>query len=129
MAFTAVETIALVLIIFSAIKITVLLVSPKSWMNFSKGVYAKPGVTSFAAFVLAAIVLYYLLQAGFGIIDILAVTAFVALLIMIGLAKEVKPLLKKYDAMVRKGNLWKEYWFYTLIWVALLVWGVKELFF
>ena len=129
MAFTTVETIALIVIIASAIKMLVLLVNPKAWMNFAKGIYSKPGVTSFAAFVLAAIVLYYLLQAGIGIIDILAVTAFVALLIMIGLAKEVGPLLKKYDAMVRKGNLWKEYWFYALIWVVLLVWGVKELFF
>jgi len=129
MAFTPVEIIALVIIIFSVIKMFVLLVNPKSWMNFAKGIYAKPNVTSFGAFVLGAIVLYYLIQSGITIVEILAVTAFVSLLIMIGLAKEIGPLIKKYEAMIKKGNLWKEYWFYILIWVILLAWGVWELFY
>ena len=123
------ENIVLILIVISVIKIFVLLVNPKSWMNFAKGIYSKPGLTSTVALILAAIVLYYLLQSGLGIIDILAVTAFVMLLIMIGLAKEAQPLMKKYDAIVKKGNFWKDYWLYTLIWVILLAWGVKELFF
>ena len=129
MTFTPVEIIALVIIIFSVIKMFVLLVNPKSWMNFAKGIYAKPNVTSFGAFVLGAIVLYYLIQSGITIVEILAVTAFVSLLIMIGLAKEIGPLIKKYEAMIKKGNLWKEYWFYILIWVILLAWGAWELFF
>ena len=98
-------------------------------MNFAKGIYSKPGLTSTVTLILAAIVLYYLLQSGLGIIDILAVTAFVVLLISIGLAKEIGPLMKRYDAIIKKGNLWKDYWLYTLIWVILLVWGIKELFF
>lgn len=129
MTFTPVEIIALVIIIFSVIKMFVLLVNPKAWMNFAKGIYAKPNVTSFGAFVLGAIVLYYLIQSGITIVEILAVTAFVSLLIMIGLAKEIGPLIKKYEAMIKKGNLWKEYWFYILIWVILLAWGVWELFY
>ena len=129
MTFTPVEIIALVIIIFSVIKMFVLLVNPKSWMNFAKGIYAKPNVTSFGAFVLGAIVLYYLIQSGITIVEILAVTAFVSLLIMIGLAKEIGPLIKKYEAMIKKGNLWKEYWFYILIWVILLAWGAWELFY
>ena len=129
MTFTPVEIIALVIIIFSVIKMFVLLVNPKSWMNFAKGIYAKPNVTSFGAFVLGAIVLYYLIQSGITIVEILAVTAFVALLVLFGMAKEVGPLMKHFEAMVKKGNLWKEYWFYTLIWVILLAWGVKELFY
>ena len=129
MAFTPVEIIALVIIIFSVIKMFVLFVNPKAWMNFAKGIYAKPNVTSFGAFVLGAIVLYYLIQSGITIVEILAVTAFVSLLIMIGLAKEIGPLMKKYEAMIKKGNLWKEYWFYILIWVILLAWGAWELFY
>ena len=129
MAFTPVETIALVLIVISVIKITVLLVNPKSWMNFAKSVYSKPGAVSLVAFILGAIVLYYLLRSGITFVEILAVTALVSLLMLIGLAKEVGALIKKYDSIIKKGNLWKDYWFYTLIWVALLVLGVKELFF
>lgn len=129
MAFTSIEIIALVMIVLAVIKIGVLLVNPKSWMNFAKNLYSKPKAVSSVALILAAIVLYYLIQSGLGIVEILAVTAFVSLLILVGLAKEIKPLMKKYDAIIRKGNLWKENWLYTLIWVILLIWGVKELFF
>ena len=129
MTFTPVETIALVLIVISVIKIVILLVNPKSWMNFAKNFYSKPKAISVVAFILGAIVLYYLLQSGITFVEILAVTAFVSLLMLIGLAKEVGPLIKKYDSIIKKGNLWKDYWLYTLIWVVLLIWGVKELFF
>jgi|TARA_Y100000310_G_scaffold327912_1_gene395077 hypothetical protein len=129
MTFTSIEIIALVVIVLAVIKMIVLLVKPKAWMDFAKKVYSKPSITSSAAFILAAIVLYYLIQSGINIVEILAVTAFVALLVMVALAKEVGPLMKKYEAMIKKGNLWKEYWLYTLVWVALLVWGIWELFF
>ncbi len=126
---TPIETIALIVIIVSAIKILTLLISPKSWLNFAKGFYKKPGVSKIVAFVLALIVLYYLVGAGITIVQILAVTAFVALLLIMGLADEVPYLIKKYEALIKKGNLWKEYWFYSLVWIILLVWGLKELFF
>tara|TARA_Y100000034_G_scaffold81182_1_gene97328 strand:+ start:638 stop:1027 length:390 start_codon:yes stop_codon:yes gene_type:complete len=129
MAFTPVENIALIMIVVGLIKMVVLLVKPKAWMNLAKKVYSKPNVTSLVALVLAAVVFYYLIQAGISVVQILAVAAFVALLIMVALAKEVGPLMKKYEVMIKKGNLWKEYWLYSLIWVILLVWGIKELFF
>lgn len=128
MAFTAIQNIALVLIIVAIIKIVVLLIKPQAWMNFAKGIYSKPSVAKFVGLILAIIVFYYLYSAGITIIQILAVTAFVALLLMIALAGEVDSLIKKYQAMIKKGNLWKEYWLYTLLWVALLVWGLNELF-
>ena len=128
MAFTPVEIIALVLIVVSVIKIAVLLVNPGSWMNFAKNLYSKPKAVSTVALILAAIVLFYLLQ-EMSIVQILAVTAFVILLVLIGLAKEVGPLIKKYEVIIKKGNLWKENWLYTLIWIVLLVWGLWELFF
>jgi hypothetical protein len=57
------------------------------------------------------------------------VTAFIALFVLIGIAGETEELIKKYQGMIKKGKLWKKYWFYTLLWIILLVWGVKELFF
>jgi|TARA_B100000315_G_C14577583_1_gene588697 uncharacterized YccA/Bax inhibitor family protein len=128
MAYTSVEIIALIVIIASAIKMLMLLVNPKGWMNFAKKIYAKPELVSIVALILAAIVLYYLVGAGITIIQILAITAFVALLVLIGIAKDVPALMKKYEGMVKKGNLWKEYWLYALIWIVLLIWGAKELF-
>ena len=54
--------------------------------------------------------------------------AFVALMFMIGLAGDVGPFIKKYTAQIKAGKLWKKHWFYTLIWIALIVWGVLVLF-
>ncbi|MFQ5531243.1 MAG: hypothetical protein ACE5ES_01365, partial [Candidatus Nanoarchaeia archaeon] len=79
------------------------------------------------ALVLGAIVLYYLVLGGVTIVEIMAVTAFVSLLVLVGLAKEVGPLMKKYEAMIKKGNLWKEYWLYALIWIVLILWAAREL--
>ena len=129
MTFTSVEIIALILIVFSAIKIIVLLISPISWMNFAKGIYKNPKLMQFIAFILAAVVLYYLVDAGITIVQIFAVTAFVAFLVLMGLATEFDHFIKKSQAMIKKGTLWKQYWLYSLIWVALLIWGIKELFF
>tara|TARA_Y100000310_G_scaffold342963_1_gene448489 strand:+ start:1447 stop:1836 length:390 start_codon:yes stop_codon:yes gene_type:complete len=129
MAFTSIEIIALIMIVLGAIKMVVLLVNPKAWMNLAKNVYSKPSLTSLVSFILAGVVLYYLIQSGITIVQILSVTAFVALLIIVGLAKEIGPLMKKYETMIKKGNLWKEYWLYALAWILLMTWGVKELFF
>jgi len=127
MAYTPVEIIALIVVVLAVVKMVVLLVKPSAWMNLAKSVWAKHGVVKVVSFVLAAIVLYYLIISGITIVQIMAVTAFVALLIMIGLASEVGPLIKKYDAMIKKGNIWKEYWLYALIWIILIVWAGKEL--
>tara|TARA_Y100000034_G_scaffold117861_1_gene157826 strand:+ start:274 stop:663 length:390 start_codon:yes stop_codon:yes gene_type:complete len=127
MALTTVEIIALIVILASAIKIVILLINPKAWMDFAKNVYSKPQLTSLVSLALAGVVLYYLLQAGITIVQILAVTAFVSLLVLVGLASEIQPLMKKYESMIRKGNLWREYWLYTLVWVALMTWGLYEI--
>lgn len=128
MVWTAVENIALIVIIAGLIKMFVILIKPQAWMNFAKGVYSKPQIVKFVGLILAGVVFYYLHGAGITVVEILAVTAFVALLIMIALAGEVDYLLKKYQAMIKKGDLWKNYWLYTLLWLVLMFWGLKELF-
>lgn len=124
----AIENIAWIVIVASAIKMIVLAVNPVKWMNFSKKIYAKPKVLKVVSFILAGVVLYYLLGAGITIVQILAVTTFVALLFAIGLAGEVDVIIQKYEDRIKKGeNLLKKFWFYSLIWIVLLLWGLKEL--
>lgn len=126
--YTVIETLALIIIIASLIKIIVLLINPKAYLGFAKGVWKNPKVVKTISFILAIVVLYHLLGAGITILQILAVTAFVALIMVMGMASEVTPLLKKYETQIKNGTLWKEFWFYTLIWIVLLLWGAKELF-
>jgi hypothetical protein len=127
-AFTPVEIIALILIVISAIKMLVLVSKPMAWMDFAKGIYKKPAVTKFIGAVLAGVILYYLIDSGVTIVQILAVSLFMAMLFMIGLSEDVKPFIKKYEAQIKAGKMWKKHWFYTLIWLALLVWGALVLF-
>ena len=124
---TPIEIIALAVIVLVAVKMLVLLVKPKAWMNFAKGFYKKKSVAVVIALILGGVVLYYLIQ-ELTIVQILAVTAFIAMLLVIGLAGHVSDLIKKYEGQIRRGKLWKENWFYSLIWIALMVWGVLVLF-
>ena len=128
MVYTAVETIALIMIVVAAIKMIVLLINPVGYLNFAKGLYKKPILAQVVGFILAAVVLYYLINSGLTIVQILAVAGFVSLFLMVGLASSIGPLMKKFDAQIKQGNMWKEYWFYTLIWIVLLVWAAKEIF-
>lgn len=124
---TPIEIIALIIIIISAIKIIVILANPKSWADVVKKIWANPMITSVISFILAAIVLYYLLQSGLTIVQILAVTLFVALLMAVGIGMYATEMISMATKMLKKGVL-KKAWFYTLIWIVLLIWGAKELF-
>jgi len=124
----AIEVIALIMIIVAVIKMIVLLIKPQAWMNFAKGMLGKKVLTQIVGVVLAAVVLYYLIGAGMTIVEILAATTFVALLLVVGLAQHTDDLVKKYQAQIKRGNLWKENWLYALLWIIILVWGAKELF-
>ncbi|MCK5043765.1 hypothetical protein KAR52_02065 [Candidatus Pacearchaeota archaeon] len=128
MVFTPVEIIALILIIIATIKILVLLIKPQAWMNFAQCFYKKPIVARTVSLVLGGVIFYYLITAGISVVEILAVTAFVAMLMVFGLASQIKPLIAKYKAQIKKGKLWKDNWLYTLLWIALMVWGILVLF-
>ncbi len=124
---TPIEIIALILIIISAIKIIVILVNPKSWADVVKKIWANPTLTSIIALILAAIVLYYLVWIeGMTIVQIFAVTAFVVLLMAVGIGTYAKEVISMSTRMLKKGVL-KRAWFYTLVWIVLMIWAIKEL--
>jgi len=124
---TPIEIIALILIALAFIKMVILLVKPKAWMNLTKSIYSNKILIQVVAFILASILLYYLLQ-ELTIVQILAVIAFTAFLVVLGLASEVEFIVKKYEAQIKNGSLWKKHWFYVLVWLVLLIWGAYELF-
>ncbi len=131
MVFTSVEIIALVLIAIVAVKMLVLIVKPMSWMKFTKVIYKKPNVVKFIGAILAGLILYFLVSPQYGnmsIVQILAVSLFMAMMFMIGLSEDIGPFIKKYEAQIKAGKMWQKHWFYTLIWIALLVWGSLVLF-
>ena len=117
MEFTAVGIIALVLLVLGVVKMLVLLISPKSWMNLAKKLYNNKLVFQLVCLVLAAVVFYFLLQ-ELTVIQIFAAMAFLALLIGIGLADPIKRILPIYRKQIKEKTLLKSNWLYIMCLLA-----------
>lgn len=128
MNFSSIEWIAFILIVGAIIKMFVLWINPKAWFDFANGFYKNVVIAQIIGMVLATIIFYYLIQGGVTIVQILAIMAFLAMILVVGLASELDILVKRYKSLIRSGKLWKKYWLYILIWIILLVLGAKELF-
>ena len=128
MNFGTIEILALILIVIAAIKLIFLVVNPDVWYAFIGKIYSKPRLISFIALLLAAYVLYLIINSGVTIVEILAVCLFIALLMTVGVAQyagEIVNWIREKDHIF----IMKELWLYTIVWLLLLVWGVQKLFF
>ena len=125
--FGSVEIIALALILFSLVKLVVVLIRPGAWLAFARSIYARPPVTSAVALALAAVVLLALIAAGMTIVQILAVFALQACIMVAGVAPYGNDLVHWAERRDPRGWL-REQWLLTLIWIGLLVWGLAALF-
>ncbi|HJO89770.1 MAG: hypothetical protein QGH85_02710 [Candidatus Pacebacteria bacterium] len=126
---TPIEIIALVVAIVTIIKILVVLKDPSIWMRKISLPVLKSGTAGMVvSLVLAALVLRYLLE-SLTIVEIYAVTAFVALLIMTGFMAYPKKLATLMEQFGKDKHLIGKSWLQILIWLALSIWVLKELFF
>lgn len=131
MVFTgsAIEILALILIVVAVVKIVIILISPKIWADLVvKKLWASSGLVMIISLILAVWVLYLLLNAGITIVEIFAVMLFLSLLAAVGVAVYSKEIVGVAQKLLKDRNIVKKSWFYILIWVVLLVWGLKELF-
>jgi len=110
-------------------KLIIVLVSPHSWFETAKKVWKYPGLTMLISLALAILTLYYLLDSGMTMAQIFAVMLFVTLLGATGVAFYSKELMDLADKMMKNKNLVKKSWLYVLIWIVLIIWGIKEIFF
>lgn len=126
MVLTSIEIIAAIFAILSLVKIIAILFNKKGWYNFAKSVYGNTKTTSIVFVVLAIIVFYYLLQ-SLTIVQIVAASAFIGLLIGIGYlaySKDMLDFMKKvYD---KKISGWL--WVYIIIWALIMLWTIYEIF-
>jgi hypothetical protein len=126
MKLSAIEILAGLLIVLAGIKLAVVFIDARIWLRFAKRFYAIPAMTSLVALVLAGIVLYLLLQSGLTIVQVLAVTVFVALLLMVGVAPYAGRLFEWLETQSLPDMLRRQ-WLYVIVWVLLLAWGAVEL--
>ena len=125
---SAIETLALILITLAIIKIVIFLYNPKLWFNFIEKIYSAPSLVSALGFVASLVVLYLLINAGITITEILAVSLFIVLLMVTGLANyadEIMGWVRGQDFVL----MMKRLWLYSIAWILLIAWGVRELFF
>ena len=126
MNFSAIEILAGLLIVLAGIKLTVVFATPRLWISFMKRVYAAPAAASGIALLMAALVLYLLLRSGLTIVQVLAVTVFVSLLVVVGVAPYAGRLFQWIETQSLLAMI-RQQWLYVVVWVLLLAWGAVEL--
>lgn len=126
MKLSAIEVLAGLLIVLACVKLLVVFVDAKLWLRFVKRIYARPAITSLVALLLAAVVLYFLLRSGLTIVQVLAVTVFVALLLVVGIAPYARALFDWLETQSLPAML-RQQWLYIVIWVLLMAWGAIAL--
>ena len=126
MPLTSLEIIVSIFAILGIIKFIVILVRREKWWPVTKSVYGNPAIFRWIFLILAGIVFYLLIQ-ELTIVQILAVAAFIALLMAFGFTTYSKETLELAQKIMKKGfSGWQ--WFYILIWAVLLLWALYEIF-
>lgn len=123
MNLSVIEILASILIIMVLIKVIIFILDPKIWLNFISKIYTAPAIMTVIGFLLSVLVLYFIVNAGISIVEILAVCLFIALLMLTGLANYAEDLV----SWVREqevANVIKNLWLYSAMWLFLIIWGI-----
>lgn len=124
---TPIQIMALLVAVLGAIKMIVVFLSPKAWLNkVVKPIYKTPMVASLAGLIIAGVSLYYLNQ-ELTIIQIFAVLLFFMGLMMMSFAAVSKEMTKLAENVLRKDGLMR-FWLPILVWLLLLIWVFYALF-
>lgn len=125
---SAIEIMALIVVLFSGIKIIVLLIKPELWINkMAKKLWAKTKFTIFISLMIAIISLVFLLK-ELSIVQIFAVILFLMALMVIGMAPYAQELINLISQKISKENIFKKNWLAIIIWVVLMIWVLLTLF-
>tara|TARA_Y100000310_G_scaffold322923_1_gene382635 strand:+ start:420 stop:812 length:393 start_codon:yes stop_codon:yes gene_type:complete len=128
MAFTPIETLALIIIVLTLIKMLVILKNPMTWFNkVVKPMYDNPFWLQTVGLVLIFVSLYYLLQV-FTIVQIFAVMFLFAALMLVGVAPYSKDIISFSTKIYKQKLIIKRALLSIIIWVVLLLWALYELF-
>lgn len=127
MVLTPIETIALIFIIVSLTKIIYILINPNSWnTRIVKKVWGNPHATSFTSLILSLVILFYLLK-ELTIIQIIATAGFVGMLVLYGFSIFSKDMIQLTNKFYKNRDIVKKASIYIILWLILLLWGLKEI--
>ncbi|MBU1111413.1 MAG: hypothetical protein ABIG93_02345 [archaeon] len=121
------EIISLIVIILVFLKLIMLLIAPKAWFKPAEKMFKNVMLAQIVCLILAGILFYFLYTAGVTVVQILAIMLLMSMLLGAGLAPYVTKMIKEMNPKeILKSHL---NWLLALVWLALLIWGVKEIFF
>ena len=123
---TPVEIFALIVALIVLIKLFVILKNPGTWLDVVETIWKNPNVVIVVSFVLAIVVLYYLLQ-EITIVQVFSVMLLFVLLSAVNIAMYSKEFMQFGRRLLKQKNLIRRSWFSILIWVILTIWVIKEL--
>ncbi|MFH1711085.1 MAG: hypothetical protein ABH840_02120 [Nanoarchaeota archaeon] len=117
---------ALIFAVVALVKIVTILIKPRAWFNLADKIWKAPNLMMLVCLVLAAFVFYYLIQ-ELTIVQIFAVTLFVALLGGVSIASYSKELIALSSKMLKDRSAVKKAWISIIVWLVLVLWALKEL--
>ncbi|MBD3304495.1 hypothetical protein GF343_05085 [Candidatus Woesearchaeota archaeon] len=124
---TPIQIMALVVALLGAVKMIVVFLSPKSWINsVVKPIYKNTKVASLAGLIITGVSLYYLTQ-ELSIVQIFAVFLLFMGLMLMTFAAVSKEMTKLAETVLRKDGLMR-FWLPILVWIILLIWVFYALF-
>jgi len=124
----AIAIAALVLAVLVLIKLVVVTFNARAWLKVVKFIYSNAVVTFIVELILVAVLFYYLLQSGLTIVPIMAIIALGALLTGMSFAVYGKETITWAAKFLNSKTLLKRAWLPILIWLALVIWTLIELF-
>lgn len=126
---TAIEIMALAVVVFAGVKLPLTFITPKSWKIWWRTVtqrtWTNPVRTTVAMLLLMVVSLAFLLR-ELTIIQIFAATLFGWSLVILGFAPFSKEMLEVEEKMFKQKE---KGWLAALVWAILIVWVLYALFF
>ena len=124
---TAIEIIALITAALILIKLLVVWRKPSAWMRVSKAALRETTLTKVIYGVLILVVGGYIFSA-FSIVDFMAVTALVSLLVGFSFLFYSKEFGAVARNLMKQKGLLKRAWPTVVIWLLLSLWTLQALF-
>lgn len=124
---TPVEIMALLLALGVVVKLAVVSINPKLWIDeVTKKALSNSTLVLLASIVLVGITLPLLLV-ELSIVQIFAVFLFLAGLMIMSMAPYSVEIIKIGEKMIAEGNVLKKAWLAIVVWLILAVWVLYEI--
>lgn len=125
---SAINILALIFIVFALLKLFVFSMCPKKSFKKLKDLYENQNAIRLIILILVLLVFNYLRKELY-IKEILATALFLCLLFALSLVSYSKDLITLIEKKMKKRKIIKQHWISILIWLILILLGIKEIFF